>query len=320
MRGALLSLPFLALLISPLPLAAAPDLGLPPDAVLTVDSHVAMGSYALPTGPADGSADGSLPTRMLEGEVTRQVWRVPRPGFSTLAALTGMEERLSAAGYRIGFTCDTLACGGFDFRYATDVAPEPEMHVDLGDFRFAVAEGAAGIVSLFVSRSSDSGFVQMTHVAPRSARPAPALESAPAPESGLESGPKPMLPEAPPRGDIAERLAAGFAVSLEDLRFASGAATLDGGSFPSLDALAAWLREDAGRRVTLVGHTDNSGTLEANRALSLRRAEAVRNYLTGKGVSTRQIRAEGVGWLAPRDSNATESGRLRNRRVEAVAD
>ncbi|OWJ75668.1 hypothetical protein CDV52_04660 [Haematobacter missouriensis] len=296
-------------MISPLPLSAlppggAPDLGLPPDAVLTVDSHVATGSYALPTGPANDS----LPVRTVEGEVTRQVWRVPGPGFSTLDALTAMEERLSAAGYRTGFACETLACGGFDFRYATDVAPEPDMHVDLGDFRFAVAEGPTGIVSLFVSRSSDSGFVQMTHVSPRSARPAP------------ESVPKPMLTEASPQGDIAERLAAGFAVPLEDLRFASGAAALDGGNFPSLDALAAWLREDPGRRVTLVGHTDNSGTLETNRALSLRRAEAVRNYLTGKGVSARQIRAEGVGWLAPRESNATETGRLRNRRVEAVAD
>ncbi|KFI30463.1 membrane protein [Haematobacter massiliensis] len=306
MRGSRLLPPLLALLIGALPLAAAPDLGLPPEAVLTVDSHGTMGSYALPTGPADGS----LPIRLLEGVVTRQVWRVPQPGFSTFEALAAMAERLSAAGYRIGFTCETLACGGFDFRYATDVAPEPEMHVDLGDFRFAVAEGASGIVTLFISRSSDSGFVQMTHVAPQSVTPAPA----PAPAS------KPIPPEGVPQGEIAERLAAGFAVPLEDLRFTSGSATLEGGNFASLDTLAAWLGGNAARRVTLVGHTDNSGALEANRALSLRRAEAARNYLTSKGVNGRQVRAEGVGWLAPRDSNTTEAGRLRNRRVEAMAE
>jgi OOP family OmpA-OmpF porin len=71
--------------------------------------------------------------------------------------------------------------------------------------------------------------------------------------------------------------------------------------------------------VVLVGHTDASGGLAGNTALSRARAASVRDRLMAEyAVPAAQITAEGVGYLAPRATNKTEDGRARNRRVEAI--
>ena len=70
--------------------------------------------------------------------------------------------------------------------------------------------------------------------------------------------------------------------------------------------------------MVIVGHSDSSGDLEMNRALSERRAEAVRAALVERGVAPGQLAAEGVGYLAPLTANSTEEGRAINRRVELV--
>jgi OOP family OmpA-OmpF porin len=120
-------------------------------------------------------------------------------------------------------------------------------------------------------------------------------------------------------GAIGRRLAEGASAVLEDLVFGSGSSELADGSYASLAELADWLAQDPQRRVVLVGHTDASGGLAANDALSQARAESVRNRLiTRHGVAAAQVTAEGVGSLAPRDTNATDEGRARNRRVEVM--
>jgi OOP family OmpA-OmpF porin len=72
-------------------------------------------------------------------------------------------------------------------------------------------------------------------------------------------------------------------------------------------------------RLALVGHTDDTGDLQANTSVSTRRAQAVRTRLiNAHGVASDRIEAQGVGYLAPITSNATAEGRDLNRRVEAV--
>ena len=64
------------------------------------------------------------------------------------------------------------------------------------------------------------------------------------------------------------------------------------------------------------GHTDSKGSNKSNKKLSQRRANAVRNYLTGKGVKPERLEGIGFGEERPIDSNRSADGRARNRRVE----
>lgn len=262
--------------------------------------------FSLPTGPFNATGG----TRVaLEGARTDTAWRLRANQQTTLQILAPLRAQIEAAGYRVLYDCETESCGGFDFRYGLDLLPEPEMHVDLADFRYLAARKGRDWLALTVSRSSESGFVHLTTL--NAQQIAAADTSTP-----LDTGaPAP----AAPLGPLAERLEGEGAVALDDLVFATGAATLDAGDYPSLSALADYLATRPAARIALVGHTDTEGQLAANIALSKRRAEAVRARLIEQfGVTPGQLSAEGAGWLAPRASNLTPEGRAKNRRVEAV--
>ncbi|HAJ42986.1 MAG TPA: hypothetical protein DCM00_10065, partial [Alcanivorax sp.] len=68
--------------------------------------------------------------------------------------------------------------------------------------------------------------------------------------------------------------------------------------------------------VEIAGHTDSKGSDEYNQALSERRAESVRDFLIDLGVDPGRLQARGYGDTRPVDSNATDEGRERNRRIE----
>jgi OOP family OmpA-OmpF porin len=80
--------------------------------------------------------------------------------------------------------------------------------------------------------------------------------------------------------------------------------------------MAAVLVKMNTRTVAIIGHTDNSGNRTSNIALSQARADAVKGYLVGKGISPQQMTATGVGPDQPIASNDTSDGRARNRRIE----
>lgn len=85
---------------------------------------------------------------------------------------------------------------------------------------------------------------------------------------------------------------------------------------PTLDKVAAVLRDDPNVRITVIGFTDSIGSEEYNQRLSERRAKATADYLVSRGVSSSQIVSRGLGESEPRASNTTEAGRAQNRRVE----
>ena len=68
--------------------------------------------------------------------------------------------------------------------------------------------------------------------------------------------------------------------------------------------------------LSIEGHTDSTGSTEANLALSLERAIAVRAYLVERGVPILNLRARGFGEEVPIESNQTSNGRATNRRIE----
>ncbi len=108
-------------------------------------------------------------------------------------------------------------------------------------------------------------------------------------------------------------------LTLEGVNFENNKATLKPESFATLDQAAVTLKEWGDVRVEVAGHTDSVGKDSYNLALSQRRAESVRQYLIGKGVAANRLFARGYGETRPVADNATEDGRLQNRRVELVA-
>lgn len=90
-------------------------------------------------------------------------------------------------------------------------------------------------------------------------------------------------------------------------------------SEPALAEMAKLLKENATLNVHIVGHTDNSGTVERNIKLSQDRAAAVVNALVSRhGIAAARLKAHGVASLAPVASNRSEDGKAKNRRVELV--
>jgi OOP family OmpA-OmpF porin len=105
------------------------------------------------------------------------------------------------------------------------------------------------------------------------------------------------------------------------IEFESGQALIRPSGLQILDEMAAALLKVKGKKVEVIGHTDNTGLRESNLSLSLARAEAVRAYLAGKAIDTAMINVSGQGPDRPVADNATADGRARNRRIEfRVAD
>lgn len=104
--------------------------------------------------------------------------------------------------------------------------------------------------------------------------------------------------------------------AFDNLQFETAKDKILSSSFPSLNDLAVILRNNSNYKLHLEGHTDNKGDPKKNLDLSKRRAAAVEKYLEGKGVPHDQITSEGYGDTKPKDTNDTEAGRAKNRRVE----
>ncbi|SOY63308.1 putative outer membrane protein; OmpA/MotB domain [Cupriavidus taiwanensis] len=100
------------------------------------------------------------------------------------------------------------------------------------------------------------------------------------------------------------------------VEFETGAATLTPKGRAILDEMAAVLPRLSGRKIEIVGHTDNSGSRALNLTLSQARAETVKNYLIGKGGEPGMLTAVGVGPDQPVAPNDKEEGRAKNRRIE----
>lgn len=284
----------------------AATLEFPSNATKASETITPLGSYAIPSGPW---SEAGIPTVPTEGEIARQAWQIDAAGLTTLQLLRPLRDQLREAGFEILFECETDACGGFDFRFGTEVIGAPEMHVDLGNYRFLSAQNEDEFISLLVSRTSRVGYVQVTRVGPPDPDARVSTTTARAVRGASFTG----------EGAIRTDLETLGRVILADLAFASGSAQLDEGEFDSLGALAEYLLDNPDRRITLVGHTDAVGSLEGNIALSRRRAGSVLERLvTDYAIDRSQLAAEGMGYLAPVATNLTSEGREENRRVEAI--
>jgi outer membrane protein OmpA-like peptidoglycan-associated protein len=110
----------------------------------------------------------------------------------------------------------------------------------------------------------------------------------------------------------------GIVLTLGDVLFDTGRASLNPGAATKMDRLASFLNEHPDRRVQIEGFTDSVGGDAYNQDLSERRAEAVKAALTMRGIDPSRIATEGYGKGYPVASNSDSGGRQLNRRVEVV--
>jgi outer membrane protein OmpA-like peptidoglycan-associated protein len=120
-------------------------------------------------------------------------------------------------------------------------------------------------------------------------------------------------------GAKVERVGEGIKITFASgILFGSNSSSLTPGATGNIDELATTLQKYADTNVVIDGHTDNSGTDAINQPLSQRRAQAVANELTAKGVDTSRITATGYGSTQPVADNTTAAGKAANRRVEVA--
>ena len=304
--GGLIGLLLTLLVVPARPLIAA-NLALPKTARVVLQEVTPLGEYAVPTGPW---RNGKLAKLKVQGTITRQAWHSQKSGKTNLQILLELRKQLTDQKYSVLFDCQDRDCGGFDFRFGTEVFRGPIMFVDLNNYRFLSAmrkedSGAKTYITLLVSQSAQSDYVQSIHLSEDQNKTSKIL---------IELMPGRAIPSA-----LDQSLeTVGFAI-LSDLEFKSGSATLADKAFESLEELAKYLQNNPNRKIAVVGHSDSIGNLDRNITLSKQRAEAVAQHLAQRfEITSEQIIAAGTGYLSPIASNLTAEGRKQNRRVEAV--
>lgn len=108
----------------------------------------------------------------------------------------------------------------------------------------------------------------------------------------------------------------GQPIRLSHLIFDAGKAVIRPASFKELDELVALMKTNSKMEIQLEGHTDNLGNPAANLKLSQARVDAVKKYLTGKGINKNRIKTVAFGGTKPLSTDNTEAARALNRRVE----
>lgn len=143
------------------------------------------------------------------------------------------------------------------------------------------------------------------------------LDPAP-PEHYVPPPPPPAMPQPAPAQGVPLHAPVKQRIVLRGVNFEYNSSDIQPEAAPVLDQAAEILNQNPGVTVRIEGYTDSSGTPQYNQALSLRRAESVDRYLVNRGVDPERFTVEGMGQSRPVASNATETGRAQNRRVELV--
>jgi outer membrane protein OmpA-like peptidoglycan-associated protein len=105
---------------------------------------------------------------------------------------------------------------------------------------------------------------------------------------------------------------------LTGVNFDTGKATIRPESLPRLEVVVEFMKLKKSSRVEISGHTDNVGNPRTNKALSAKRAEACRSYLTSRGIDASRIKAVGHGGDRPVAPNDSDENRQKNRRIEVL--
>ena len=120
-------------------------------------------------------------------------------------------------------------------------------------------------------------------------------------------------------GSIIQDIESTGKVSIYGVYFDTDSAKIKSESKPTVEEIAKVLKNNTNLKLYVVGHTDSTGNFDYNMDLSQRRAEALVDKLVKEyNINRNRLEPAGVGPLAPKESNKTENGRAKNRRVELV--
>jgi len=108
--------------------------------------------------------------------------------------------------------------------------------------------------------------------------------------------------------------------AIKGVQFESGSDVITKDSYSILDEVVSVMKDNGSYNLSINGHTDNTGKADANLTLSQKRADAVKKYLTDKGIAASRLKATGFGQTKPIVDNSTPEGRAQNRRVEFVIE
>jgi len=275
--------------------------------------------YVLALGPAvrnDAGARVAQKRAILEGHITRIIYRGPKER-SSLEILRNYRIALEGAGFEILYSCGSdcgnsfagLLYGPTELRIKnTDTSGSA---FDLPqDVRYLAAKLISGNREVHVSllTAFDNGF------SGRSKQPVTLLEVIES--QAMDTGMVTVDADA-----IGKGLDATGHMAIYGILFDTNSATIKPESDAVLTEIAALLNQRADLKLLVVGHTDNQGGFDYNMNLSKQRAGAIVIYLADKhGIAKERLQAEGVGYLAPVETNDTPDGRSQNRRVELVKE
>ena len=259
----------------------------------------------LPSQPmSDPPAPGGL--LKVEGRVTSISYRMPKEK-STLEVMRSYQQALGSS-YKVLFKCAGVDCGsglaGYIGNSGKVIPSGWGATFDVDKNRYVLARRTEGgndtYVLLYAMQETNypaTLFQKTVEVVPMAGGQVSVLDAG-ALKRGLDHEGK---------------------VAIYGVYFDTAKADVKSESKPSLDEMAKLLASDPALKVYVVGHTDNAGSLVANLELSQRRAESVAKALASSyKIDPQRMAARGVASLAPVASNANETGRARNRRVELV--
>ena len=240
-------------------------------------------------------------TETLEGRYTRLCYSNP-DGRSVFEVYSNYRNALASRGLQIEYECSgPAACSNFNVR---GVALSDVMKIgrfqssNQRDQRYLTGRLARDGGTTFVSLQTYPPYTLVHVVETNEMDTGMVSVNANALSEGLERDGK---------------------VTLEGIHFDTGRDTLRSESDAALAQVGLLLRDQPALKLLVVGHTDSTGSADANVRLSQRRAERVRDALvTRYGVTPARLTAQGLGAARPVASNGTEHGRQQNRRVELV--
>lgn len=271
---------------------------------------------ALPMGPRGDS--GFVKTLETKGKVTRIVYASPS-GKTPAEVFANFRDSLQRSGFNLLYSCTIgrgpgTACGGFPFAedFSQPMLEHDSAHggdiifllrSETDDVRYLLAEFQRGSrrvdVGLMVSQNRDNPVGVLLQI--------------------VESGQMPSGEVTVDSAAIAKGLQSEGKFALYGLQFATDSEDLRPDSDTTLKQMSDVLHQQPNLKVFIVGHTDNSGSLEHNLALSQRRAQSVVKALTSRfGIAPNRLTAVGLASYSPVASNHSDAGKTKNRRVEMV--